>query len=316
MKRQARLGRASVAALGLALVSCLAWAQAKRAAPPRLYARASFWNTPIAADAPVDPNSAAIIGKSIAAFRKSSVFANGDEWGVPVALATRTARLYKVACTQYCSAAMVRFRIPPGSRPATGSDHHLAVLDGGRELDLWRARYDPARDAWSASTVLVNNAAGWGASCAEGKHCNGAVAAGFALLGGLVWPQEMRAGHIAHALAITTPFTRERSIACPATHSDGKHADADAIPEGARIQLDPAFDVESQPWPTWKKTLARALQRYGAYVVDTGGALAVRGVSDVNPADNSWAAAGTPTQAGLSDLPWDRMRVLLVRSCE
>lgn len=317
MKPRTRLTNAGVVVLWLGLVSSVpAWAQAKPAAPPRLYGRASFWNTPIPANAPVDPNSAAIVAESIAAFRTSSVFANGDNWGVPAALARPTTRTYTVVCTLYCGAKTVRFRIPRGSRPASGSDHHLAVLDGRRELDLWEARHDPARDAWSASTVLVNDAAGWGASCAEGKHCNGAVAAGFALLGGLVWPHEMRAGRIEHALAITTPFTRERAIACPATHTDGKHPDASAIPEGARIQLDPAFNVESQPWPAWKKTLAHALQRYGAYVVDTGGALAVRGVSDVNLADNSWAAAGTPTQAGLADLPWDRMRVLLVRSCD
>jgi hypothetical protein len=189
------------------------------------------------------------------------------------------------------------------------------VVDGARELDLWQARYDAAHDTWSASAVLENDAAGWGASCAEGKHCNGAVAAGFALLGGLVWPDELRSGHIDHALAITTPATRAGEIACPATHTDGRVAEANAIPEGARIQLDPAFDVAAQPWPEWKKTLARALQRYGAYVVDTGGALAVRGVSDINLRDNSWATAGTPTGAGLSDLPWDRMRVLQMRPC-
>jgi hypothetical protein len=283
--------------------------------PQRLYAKTSFWNVPIAADAKIDPRSAAIVAKALVPYSKSAVFAHGEKWGVPVALATTTAKTYDIACTKYCVASSVRFRIPAGTSPASGSDHHLAVLDGPRELDIWQAQYDASRDAWSGSTVLVNDAQGWGAACAEGKHCNAAVAAGFALLGGLVWPQELRAGQIEHALALTTPFTRAGEIACPATHTDGKHADLDAIPEGARIQLDPAFDVASQPWPGWKKALARALQRYGGYVVDTSGALAIRGVSDINLRDNSWAAAGTPTDAGLSDLPWDRMRVLLLRPC-
>ena len=283
--------------------------------PERLYSKKSFWNTPIPADARVDPSSDAIIAKSIARYRANAVFANGGKWGVPAVFAASSSKMYDVACTRYCGTTPVRFRIPAGAQPATGSDHHLTVLDGRRELDLWQARYDSPTDSWSASTVLVNDAAGSGAACPERKHCNAANAAGFALLGGLVWPQELRAGHIDHALALTTPFTRAGYIACPATHTDGKSADPDAIPEGARIQLDPGFDVASQPWPEWKKTLARALQRYGGYIVDTGGALAVRGVSDLNFPDNSWAAAGTPTQAGLFDLPWDRMRVLQLRPC-
>jgi hypothetical protein len=289
--------------------------QSSQSAPPRLYSPSSFWNTPIPPGARSDPNSAAMVQKALVRHGASSVFANGDKWGVPVAIASEAAKSYDVACTRYCTAPSIRFRIPAGARPATGSDHHLAVLDGTRELDLWQAKHDTIRDTWSASTVLINDASGPGASCPEGKHCNGAVAAGVALLGGLVWPHELRAGRIDHALAITTPFTRAGAIACPATHTDGRQADPDAIPEGARIQLDPAFDVASQPWPAWKKALALALQRYGAYVVDTGGALAVRGVSDANLRYNSWAAAGIPTQVGLSDLPWDRMRVLQLRWC-
>jgi len=282
---------------------------------PRLYAASSFWNTPIPAAARLDPNSSAIVAAAIAPYAGKAVFANGEKWGVPAAIADSAAKAYAVTCTRYCTAPVARFRIPAGVRPATGSDHHLAVLDGNREMDLWQAQYDATHDAWSASTVVVNEVSGTGASCAEGRQCNGAVAAGFALLGGLVWPHELRSGHIDHALAITTPFTRSGYVACPATHTDGRRADPTAIPEGARIQLDPSFDVATQPWPAWKKALAVALQRYGAYVVDTGGALAVRGVSDINLRDNSWAAAGTPTQAGLSDLPWDRMRVLQLRRC-
>ena len=252
---------------------------------------------------------------AIARYSASAVLANTEKWGVPVVFATPTSKMYDVACTKYCQASSVRFRIPVGARAASGSDHHLAVIDGDRELDLWQATYDASRDAWSASTVVIADAKGQGTLCQEGKQCNAANAAGFALLSGLIWPAELREGRIDHALALTTPFTRAGYIACPATHTDGKQNDPGAIPEGARIQLDPTFNVAAQRWPAWKKTIAVALQRYGALVVDTGGALAIRGVSDVNLRDNSWAAAGIPTQAGLSDLPWDRMRVLQLRRC-
>src|SRR5207245_1991539 len=75
--------------------------------------------------------------------------------------------------------------------------------------------------------------------------------------------EQLAQGHIDHALFFTTPYTRKDYIAWPATHTDGQHTDPAAIPQGARIQLDPDFDVEAQRWPRWEKILARALQRYG-----------------------------------------------------
>ncbi len=136
-----------------------------------------------------------------------------------------------------------------------------------------------------------------------------------ALLGGDIRPEEIRQGHIDHALSMITPYTRSGYIACPATHTDGKYSDTAAIPEGARVQLDPTFNVDAQNWPAWEKTIAKALQTYGAYIVDTGGALAVRGVTDQNLGSNSWASTNTPKGANISNIPWNLIRVLQIQSC-
>src|SRR5437899_12026976 len=118
MEPPTRLRNAGVVVLWLGFVSSVpTWAQAKPAVPPRLYGRASFWNTPIPANARVDPNSAAIIAASIAAVRTSSVFAIGDKWGVPAALARPTARAYRVDRTPSFGAPTVWFRVPGGGRP-------------------------------------------------------------------------------------------------------------------------------------------------------------------------------------------------------
>jgi hypothetical protein len=87
------------------------------------------------------------------------------------------------------------------------------------------------------------------------------------------------------------------------------------MPEGARIQLDPSFDVAATSWPAWKKTIARALQRYGAYLGDTGGTVAIRGEADVNRGYDAWTKAGAPEGASLADLPWAHMRVLDFQTC-
>ncbi len=281
----------------------------------RFYSPTSFWNTPIPAEPDLDPNSAAIIQAAIAPFSRTATFANTDAWGIALAFADANSATYNVSCTRYCTGDAVWFAIPAGAQPTTGSDHHLAVVAGDLELDMWQAAYHPAANAWSAGSRVLNDLSGWGANCAPGKHCNGAVAAGFALLGGAIRPEEIRAGRIEHALSITTPYTRARYIACPATHTDGRHPDVNAIPEGARIQLDPGFDVSSQPWPSWVKVIATALQVYGAYVADTGGALAIRGVADLNLGPVTWAGSNTPKGGSLSMLPWTRFRVLLLEPC-
>lgn len=278
------------------------------------YATTSFWNTPIPSNPTLDPASANIVTKSIAAYASNANFSNTDSWGIGLAHATPSSKVYTVACTQYCTGS-VQFPIPPGATPSTGSDHHLAVVNGSQELDMWNAFYDSTKDTWSAGFLTVTDDTGWGADCAQGQHCNGAVAAGFGLLGGEVRPEEIAQGHIDHALSITTPYTRAAYIACPATHDDGKYIDTAAIPEGALIQLDPSYNVDAQSWPAWEKIVAKALQKYGAYVSDTGGSMAVRGFTNVNTGNTTWSSAGTPKGPSLSNLPWSSVRVMLIQSC-
>ena len=282
----------------------------------RPYSHTSFWNVPIPADPAIDPNSNAIVAKSIVPYAEGSAFSNSDAWGISyIDGTTKPSKTYTVACTRYCKGDTIVFSIPPGAQPTTGSDHHLVVINGKQELDMWLASYDPAKDAWSAGVRVVNDLSGEGALCARGQHCNGAEASGFALLGGTIRPDEIERGHIDHALAMITPYTRAGYIACPATHTDGKAEDPAAIPEGAHVQLDPAVNVDAQPWPAWEKVIAKALQTYGAYIVDTGGALAVRGVTDQNQGGNQWASVRVPKGGNISDIPWRRLRVLRIQPC-
>jgi hypothetical protein len=283
-------------------------------APGRLYSSSSFWNTPIGANPVVDANSAAMVQAGLVAYKGSANFVNTDAWGVPIVFAKPTDALFNIGCTRYDCSTSILARIPAGAKPSTASDHHLVVVDGTTEVDMWLASYNPTNNSWSAGSRYKTDAYGWGAQCALGQRCNGAVAAGFAAFGGIPRPEEFASGLIPHALTITTPNTRAGYIACPATHTDGKYASASALPEGARIQLNPAFNVDAQSWPAWKKTIARTLQVYGAYVSDTSGSLAIRGEADLNR-EGAWAAAGIPEGPGLQDLPWDQMRVLQLTQC-
>jgi hypothetical protein len=259
-----------------------------------------------------------MVSRALTPYAGGSSLSNSDDWGMPLAYADRLSGRYNVGCSLYDCNVSVSARIPRYARPSTESDHHLAVIDpsSGKEMDAWLAAYDPSRNSWSAGARFLLDPAGWGAACGLGRHCLGGVAAGFAILGGAVRPEEIAQGHIDHALAFTTPYTRSGFIACPATSSDGKQNDPSAMPEGARIQLDPAFNVDAQPWPRWQKVIAHALQRYGAYLSDTGGSLAIRATSNLNRGYDAWGLAGvsgiTPS---LANLPWSRFRVLKLQAC-
>jgi hypothetical protein len=284
---------------------------------PRMYGPASFWNQPIVGGAALDPNSAAIVARSLAGAVGESNLANSDAWGIAVAYANPASRRYSVGCRLYGCDRPASFRIPSYAAPTTGSDHHLVVLDpgAGTELDTWEATYDATTDSWSAGSRYITAMAGWGALCQPGQRCGGAVAAGFAALGGIIRPEEIAQGHIDHALFLTLPNVRSNFVACPATGSDGGDSNPAAIPEGARVQLDPGFNVNAQPWPLWEKVVARALQQYGGYVGDTGDTLAIRAEATIDRGYNAWALVGVPSSPSLAALPWGDFRVQQIQPC-
>jgi len=281
---------------------------------PRLYAPTSLWNQPIASNPAIDPGSAAMVSKALVPYVGSANMANTDAWGKALAVANVVSRFYSVACTLYDCGTSISFHVPSYAQPTTGSDHHLIVIDPSTstELDMWLSAFN---GSWSAGSRYIGPTTGWGANCSPGQHCNGAVAAGFAAFGGVVRPEEIAQGHIDHALFIAMPYTRSGFLACPATHTDGIYNDPAAIPEGARLQLDPAFNVDAQAWPQWEKVIAHALQTYGAYVGDSGGTLSFAGEPNLDRGYDAWGLAGVPNPPSLSNLPWASFRILQLQAC-
>ena len=276
------------------------------------YGPDSFWNTPIPSNPQLDPNSSAMVAKALVGYAGSANFANTNNWGRAIYTAKSTDKLYTIHGRNQD----IQARIPANAVPNGGSDHHMTVVEGDVETVMWLASHDPATDIWSAGWVGQTSIVGWGAMCGLGKHCSGPTAAGFALVSGVGRPEEFKQGHIDHAFTIATPYTRAGLIACPATHSDGKYQDVSALPEGARIQLDPTFNVDAQQWERWQKVMAKALQKYGAYVADTGGSLSIKGeAAELDKRGVSWADIGVPSGPRLAFLPWAKFRVLKLEAC-
>ncbi|HEY2258771.1 MAG TPA: hypothetical protein VGH45_03625 [Solirubrobacteraceae bacterium] len=283
---------------------------------PRLYSPNTFINTPVGQSPSLEPNSGAIVSQAFQGYSSRANLSNDTSWGIPVYHASPQSTSYNVACQYYdCWHQFGPVNIPSNAQPQSGGDGHLVVLQpGGQEFDMWIGQHTAS--GWTAGSRWEESAYGSAANCTRVHGCGAADVAGFALAAGMVRPEEIAQGHIDHALAITTPDTRANYIACPATDTDGHHDDPSALPVGAHVQLDPNINVAALRIPAWEKVIAVALQQYGAYVIDTGGSVAVYAESNLDRTYNAWGRAGVPADSpSLANLPWGSMRVLSMTQC-
>jgi hypothetical protein len=299
-----RRGLTAAGALGVLALALPAPGGGVPVEASRTAVRTSVLERPLAGRAGIVADSAAIVRRSILPFVGTANLAGSDTWGISVVRAgpgdpMRVVRLFSWG---YGSPHRIAFRIPDWAQPSTGSDHHLAVIDGDSELDLWGA-VRQADGSWRAGSRTIVSG-----TPVAGKE--GATASGLALTAGLLRPEEIAQGRIDHALAFTTPYVRNRVVP-PAVKGDGRQRDPLAMPMGTHIQLDPNTDITRLPRP--ERIIARALKVYGAYLVDTGGSLAIRAEAGIGRARTGtrdiWSPVGMASPS-LRDIPWDHMRVV------
>jgi hypothetical protein len=261
----------------------------------------------IRAGAPIDRNSPAMVRRLVSAAR-DGFFISAQRWTTPVYYVAHGTRRQTVRLTAEWAPRrrLLGVPIPADASPDPSPDAHLTIVDPQRrcEYDFWRAR--KRRDgSWSAEWANAT------ASDGNGVYPGGwgATAAGFTNLAGKIWPQELAAGEIRHALVFGFPYTKSGGPVRPATSSDGESTAPAAIPEGARLQLDPALDLDSLGLSDWQKVVARALQVYGMYLGDTGDAV---GLSAVDPRSFPGTAYpwGDAEAAALPTSLLEHMRVL------
>lgn len=197
--------------------------------------------------------------------------------------------------------------IPTAAEPDPSLDAHMTIIDSDSncEFDLYGAH--KSAEGWEAIWMNSTRLSGAGVYPAG----MGTTASGFAGNAGLIWPQELRNGGINHALLFAYPFTKAGGPVWPATSSDGLSSAPGAMPEGTRIQLNPSLDVSSLSLPPYEEVIAKALQRYGMILGDTGGAMGLFGVGsqsfNVNPYEGVLPRGSYPT---LSGIPVSQFRVL------
>jgi hypothetical protein len=245
----------------------------------RPYADTSPFNEEIPADPRVSADSARVVQRLLG-FGPLQHLTAGDagtanDYGRPTYFNRPGDPVFTVHCTKpwgTCPIEGMEVRIPDAARVPGGTDGHLSVVDQATdwEYDFWQVQVKPAGGgqlvvAWGGRTSIDGDGLG-----------SYAVAARFGTLAGTLRPEELQAGQINHALAISVRCDSGHFV-YPASHSgapctDERLSDADAPPMGTRLQLamTPA-QIDALPVPWYRKALLHAMARYGMYVTDTGG---------------------------------------------
>ncbi len=282
----------------------------------RPYSASSPWNTPIASDAPTDERSADYIATLTAT--DMTLTSDVDQYTVGVYCVDEEVPLRAVRLAGYFSSYLTGARkgfgtapvvqglpIPRWVQPPKGSDGQVVILDSrnGVEYGFWQF-------AWANGEATATN--GYLTrtdNTSTGVFTDGLAGrgGGFPYLGGLVRGGELEHGQVDHALAFAYPFPSPESVA-PASKSDGQGIRGRDLPEGSRLQLDPSLtvqDLEAYGVEDPGLAIARALQKYGMYVVDNSGSAKVY-VEDRSTA--LWDAKVNRHMLG--SIPWTAFRVL------
>jgi hypothetical protein len=300
----------------------------------RLFGPKSFWNRRLG-DEPIDPSSAALVQELAQEVQRETQSRIGP-W---IATNISSTPLYRVGRHQRSvrvrldaqgtpgeaalQKAFAAVPIPGRARPAAGQDRHMTIWQPStdRLWEFWQAHR--ASDGWHASwggaIRGVSRSPGYyTASAWPGARRNwGATASSLPVIGGTITVDDMQRGSIRHALAVALPAPRARTFAWPAQRTDGTGGTT-ALPEGARLQLDPQLNLDSLRLPPLVRMIAEAAQRYGIVVRDqTHKGISLFG-EDARGARADMLhqafASQTPLEL-LSRFPWDRLRVLRMRLC-
>jgi hypothetical protein len=243
------------------------------------------WNSPIPANVAVLPNSSTYVNAIVN--NNMPLTSDPDQYAIPVyyfnsQTPRRTVRFsgsfgaYDGGDSSRVSpgygAAVANVPIPDAAVQSPGTDGQIVFWDPatGVEWSFWQFARTASGSYVATNGVRYSTNAGNMGRFADGKAGRGA---GTPYSAGLVRGWELAQGRIDHALAFAYS-SPSAGIVYPAAKSDGGGVTGVDAPEGTRLQLDPSLtEADFQAWglAPEAKVIARAMQRYGMYVIDNSG---------------------------------------------
>jgi serine/threonine-protein kinase len=169
--------------------------------------------------------------------------------------------------------------VPPGGHVEgeTGysctqdGDCHLIVVDPKAGMDWEQWRVDITGGTFNGGCLAVWNMAKTVPPEGRGERCTSADAGGFPMAALLFDADEVASDSIHHAIRFILPNDRIRQhiYVHPATHATDSSGGSDSPPYGARLRLDPNFDMTRLP-NKYAVAVAHAMQTYGMILSDGG----------------------------------------------
>ncbi|MDQ3875691.1 MAG: hypothetical protein M3322_09145 [Actinomycetota bacterium] len=293
--------------------------EARAAACPRPYDGASPWHRPIARHPQVLDRSRALV--NAIADNGLPLTSDVDQYTIALYETDAETPLRTVALSGWFSSydrgdasraghgaspTVDGVPVPGDAEAPAGSDGQVVFWDvrSGVEYGFWRFRKDAAGNYSAQNGYRYHTRAGYRGRFADGKAGRGA---GLPYLAGLVRRCELARGRIDHALAFAYDSPAPTFV-YPASKSDGAGVPGVDLPEGTRLQLNPNLrEADFDAWGLSReaKTIARALQTYGMYVVDNSGSSKLYLEAQETAA---WDEGVTRTL--VSGIPWHEFRVI------
>lgn len=286
--------------------------------PPRPYDPRSPWNTPVGSSPAVHPNSAAFV-RAIAD-NGLPLTSDPDQYTPAVYRFSKKTPRRTVELSGWYSTydsgdrsrvghghgSTQRIPVPAATRPPAGTDSQIVLLDPKRRVEygLWQFQRSAGGQITATNAYRYHTGRRYHGRFADGLAGRGA---GLPYLGGLVRPCELARRRIDHALAFAYD-SPAASFVYPASKSDGVGETGVDLPEGTRLQLDPGLG--NSAFDAWglspgAKAIARALQKYGMYVVDNSGSSKIFLESRRSARWNRGIGRNL-----VSGIPWNEFRVV------
>lgn len=261
----------------------------------RPFSEKSSWNTPISTNALTHPDSDKIIAYVVTQakhIRLARVYTipiwvvNSDN--IPH-IKVKSSKIFDTWDKDRDGWSDVGIPVTPEMWYEPTSDGHICIVDPFKKKSWELSRFGWLPDGKTPKSTTFNiwDLKGDGVGNPfEGKRwqTRGGRGSGFPIVAGLIRPEELNEGEIRHALIFTFPKNRRAEDGSdifipPASRSDGSYVGNQYPIEGMRFQLDPSLtEKDFDRWSLNRegKIIARALQRYGMYLGDNGGAMALQ----------------------------------------
>lgn len=293
----------------------------------RFFSPSSFWNTPLADNARLDPASAAITADLLTQLDRGAEWINTDGFSTPIYTVSANQPRIPVELTRSFSHpgvldAFSSVPMPSNARPSVGFDGYLVVHQPSTDQlwEFWIAQ-GPSAEAAEAGHGASRWGAMWGgrldgASSSDGVFPQGVgpSASGLALVGGTILLSDMEAGRIDHALAMAIPDVRAGVYTSPANRTDGTSSRPTAVPMGARLRIDPDVDLAALGLPRPTLVIAEAAQQYGLILRDTSGGQITLYGEDPTPGDDQAVYErffeGRSADQVMEAFPWQHLELL------